>query len=76
MVQYWRKMILVALEMKLQYMYRISKASRRRDCAGGAPGVISLPILERLSVKLKFNCNYSKRLVSKIICSALYAGHL
>lgn len=69
-------MILVALEMKLQYMYRISKASRRRDCAGGAPGVISLPILERLSVKLKFNCNYSKRLVSKIICSALYAGHL
>lgn len=76
MVQYWRKMILVALEMKLQYMYRISKASRRRDCASGAPGVISLPILERLSVKLKFNCNYSKRLVSKIICSALYAGHL
>lgn len=54
-------MILVALEMKLQYMYRISKASRRRDCACGAPGVISLPILERLSVKLKFNCNYHKR---------------
>ena len=46
------KMILVALEMKLQYMYRIFKASTRRECACGAPGVISLPILERLSVKL------------------------
>lgn len=45
-------MILVALEMKLQYMYRIFKASTRRECACGAPGVISLPILERLSVKL------------------------
>ena len=67
LLQRWGKMILVALEMKLQYLYRIFKASTRRECACGAPGVISLPILERLSVKLKFNWSYRKRIVSRIL---------